>query len=64
MQVEPPAEFEAGLANLAAEGETELLVHLDGDGVVTVDAADQHVIVLRLRALDQRLYAGRSRNMP
>jgi hypothetical protein len=30
--VQPAAEFEADLANLAAEGESELLVHFDGDG--------------------------------
>src|SRR6185295_15501409 len=55
LQVQPASELEAGLPDLTAEREPELLVHLDGDRIVSIDSANHHVIVLRLRALDERL---------
>jgi hypothetical protein len=46
MQVKPAAEFEARVADFAAERESELPVHLDGHGVVAIDTANQDVVIL------------------
>src|ERR1051325_3639939 len=54
-QIEPASELEAGLPDRAAVRESETLVQSDARCVRGIDAADQNVVILSLRRLNDFL---------